>query len=757
MVRRLMEIVRDAPSVVMMPPCERVSAGVARAVIAAAVLGDEDVGARAMGHITLRPHQRSAVERLRRAIERFGGALLADDVGLGKTYVAAALAREANRPLIVAPAALRGMWETAAAQCALNADFTSYEALSRGRRCRADHDLLVLDEAHHARNPGTARYRRLATLAERARVLLLSATPIHNSRADLRALLALFLGARAGTLDDADLARCIIRRERVDLQSSDAIPDVAMPRWIHVPDDEALLRDLLAIPAPLPPRDGGDAGALLLVGLLQQWASSHAALAAAIGRRRAAAGALIAALERGRRPTRAELSAWPFAEGALQLAFPEIVAGADPDAATLLPIIRVHDDALRRVRAGLRLPSSLDALRAERLRETRALHPGEKVIAFAQFAETVRAYFHHLRSDPGIAALTARGGVVAGGRLSRAEVLRRFTPASVGAAAPRAADRVDLLLTTDLLSEGVDLREASVVVHLDLPWTAARLEQRVGRARRLGAAHARVAVLAMHPPAAAESLLRVEQRLREKLRAARRVVGVAGTVLPEAVEAHPPGVAQVDAALRRLLARWRSSSEGSSRQTGRPVVSVVETSQRGALALVREDGEHVPIASMDGAAFTPDLPTVLAVARLADAQREDRGWVTGGVQAAAVTQAMEGASRWMQERAAARLLGSSPAADSRSRRRALRRIAAIAARAPPHRRPALAPLVAAAIEAMTATFGAATEQKLAELAPSALPDETWLRSLADLARAHGRAAPASEPYATGIVAVMVFV
>ena len=46
-----------------------------------------------------------------------------------------------------------------------------------------------------------------------------------------------------------------------------------------------------------------------------------------------------------------------------------------------------------------------------------------------------------------------------------------------------------LLLTTDLASEGVNLQDASVVVHLDLPWTAARLEQRVGRVARLASAH----------------------------------------------------------------------------------------------------------------------------------------------------------------------------------------------------------------------------------------------------------------------------
>src|SRR6185312_16097211 len=88
----------------------------------------------------------------------------------------------------------------------------------------------------------------------------------------------------------------------------------------------------------------------------------------------------------------------------------------------------------------------------------------------------------------GVAALTAHGGRVAGGRISRREVLVQFTPHADGAAVPT-ADHIRLLIATDVLSEGLDLQRASVVVHLDLPWNPARLEQRVGRVRRLGAEH----------------------------------------------------------------------------------------------------------------------------------------------------------------------------------------------------------------------------------------------------------------------------
>ncbi|HEU4563199.1 MAG TPA: SNF2-related protein, partial [Gemmatimonadaceae bacterium] len=225
--------------------------GVVRARIAAAWLGAGAAAGR-IGRIELLPHQRAALDRLRRLLRERGGALLADDVGLGKTYVAAALVREHRRPLVVAPAALRAMWRDALRDVDAAAEVTSYSALSRGRVPTGPFDLVVLDEAHHARTPSTRRYAALAALVRRARVLLLSATPVHNAARDLAALFALFLGAAAWSMDGGALARLIVRRVRADVPHA-GIPEAAPPHWLSVGDDEALLRAILALPPPVPP------------------------------------------------------------------------------------------------------------------------------------------------------------------------------------------------------------------------------------------------------------------------------------------------------------------------------------------------------------------------------------------------------------------------------------------------------------------------------------------------------------------------
>jgi superfamily II DNA/RNA helicase len=124
--------------------------------------------------------------------------------------------------------------------------------------------------------------------------------------------------------------------------------------------------------------------------------------------------------------------------------------------------------------------------------------------------------FRILRFEPGVAALTAPGARVAGGAISRRKALENFAPIASGAKQPREIERITLLLTTDLMSEGVNLQDAGVVVHLDLPWTAARLEQRLGRIRRIESSHKVVHSYGIRPIDSAEMMIKLEATVRRK-------------------------------------------------------------------------------------------------------------------------------------------------------------------------------------------------------------------------------------------------
>jgi superfamily II DNA or RNA helicase len=687
-----------------------------------------------VGSISLKPHQVSAVTRLCAALDQFNGALLCDEVGMGKTYVATAVAQRFARCLIVSPAVLLPMWRDALAATHTTADIVTFEALSRadldhshGRhsaeRRNERHDLIIVDEAHHVRSRTTNRYFALASLVRGARVLLLTATPIHNRRADLVALLSLFLGSRARTMTTAELGLCVVRREHTQLDAASPIPEVAPMMHQQITDDPKVVAELMNLPPPLPLRDGGLGGVLIGRGLVHQWASSEAALREAIRRRIARAVALRASLEAGTYPSARDLESWIYGEGTLQLGFPELLPVSCGDNAPFLAAVGAHLDALQDFLSWFRSATALDATRAAIIAGIRTVHAGAKIVAFAQYSETVSMLFRRLVAGGRVAMLTSHGARVAGGAIARSQAIARFAPRATHSAPPRAAEVVDLLLTTDLLSEGVNLQDAEVVVHLDLPWTVARMEQRVGRVARMGSSHSRVHVHVLHPPASAARVLDTEMIVQRKWNTARAVVGTsapnpASTQTEEgAVPANTP--AKVER-LRMVLQSWITSEVAEGDDT---ILAAVRTPNSGFVAAIVTSGQPHLIVQLSGQ-VTNDIDAQLqACLRVADDEVP-----ADLVEAENAVHAIE---RWCTRDRASAVAGVG-ASSAIPRKQIISRIDLAIQSAPPHLRSARSTTVARARRVATTQQCAAVEAELEALSHSDLPTDEWLEALAAL-------------------------
>ena len=677
----------------------------------------------ALGDVTLRPHQLRAVARARQLLARHHGALLADEAGMGKTYVALAIARHYSSTIVVAPASLRATWEAAMRRCRFRARIESLERLSRvpASDIVASAPLVIVDEAHHLRNVATKRYGAVAALCDRARVLLVSATPVQNDRVDLAAELALFLGDTAWSMPDAELARFVVRRAPERLGPT--LPAIDGPRWIRIPPDDDLLDAIMALPPPLPPSGEGDGGMLVVYTLLRQWASSRAALTEALRRRIARATAMISSLEAGQWPDRQALSAWTYADSAVQLALPELLASSPATAVeALLDRVRDHHRGLAQLLARIRTRADPDEHRAAAMRDLRARHAGARIIAFSQFAETVRALARLLLPDGGVAELTARGVRIAGGRMTRAEVLTQLAPSGCNVHPSR---RIDMLVSTDALSEGLDMQAASVVVHLDLPWNPARLEQRLGRVRRIGSAFSVIHAYAFAPPAAAERVLRVEARLRQKLTAARYVVGSPLSILPGA-PVGPPEAALAEAAGEsfRLLERWLDPLESTARTGNLPLLAASRAHTKGFVALLADAGELLLVADI-GAGPTIDARIVTEALKALEGEALQP-------RARDVDDALEVLRSWWSLRRGHRVLGLLTPDGARIRRHLSMRVAQLLARTARQDRVRLAAIASRARRTMAAPLGAASERALGDLAHASATDERWLGAIATL-------------------------
>ncbi len=185
----------------------------------------EEEERRRASELMLAPFQVAGVVRAMRYLEDRHGVIVADDVGLGKTFVAGEILMRfvrdnRQRAVVIAPAVLRnGPWKRFLFENNLNVEVLSYEELAseaalhteeERHRLQArlkldvdDYSLVIVDEAHNLRNPAAQRseaLRRLLGGTPRKKVVMLTATPVNNSLMDVYHLLRFFV------LDDAAFA-----------------------------------------------------------------------------------------------------------------------------------------------------------------------------------------------------------------------------------------------------------------------------------------------------------------------------------------------------------------------------------------------------------------------------------------------------------------------------------------------------------------------------------------------------------------------
>lgn len=479
-----------------------------------------------LGTICLLPHQTAAVRWLVPRLTRFGGALLADPPGLGKTYVALAIAAQRNvTPLVIAPAAIRERWHDASRETGIRIRFVSTERLSAPANMEVEQPtFVIIDEAHHLRTRSTRRHQRTAQLCRSATVLLLSATPIQNRRADLSHITALFHSPPTRNTVASLRRRLTLRRTLAQIRAagSDALENHEMPlvRERRGPRLALCHPTLDATITGLPPiRNDTDEGHILLqLGLLHALRSSDAAARERVQRRIAVTLAVELAADAGVAPSASVRSAWQSVEGTVQLALPQLLGHVCGDVDSRFSSgAREQRRALEAILP--QLDGSGDVARSIILRRL-AKWCDRPVVAFTQFSATAAQLFHLLRTETGIAVLTGSGAQIVTGAISRGEVLQRLLLDRYRAR----HEAVRLLIATDVLSEGLSLAGVATVVHLDLPWTAARLDQRIGRAARIGAPVNEINVLTVPAPLPDSAQLALQTLLARKRKRMSQVV-----------------------------------------------------------------------------------------------------------------------------------------------------------------------------------------------------------------------------------------
>lgn len=143
---------------------------------------------------------------------------------------------------------------------------------------------------------------------------------------------------------------------------------------------------------------------------------------------------------------------------------------------------------------------------------------GKKAIVFTESTETAQYLYEALKEIYGERIIYFSGQSSAA---LKVEIEDSFNPKFKD----KNNNKYDLLITTDVLAEGINLHRANVLVNYDLPWNPTRIMQRVGRINRVGTEYDRIYVFNFFPTAQSKKQMPLEERILKKLQAFHDTLG----------------------------------------------------------------------------------------------------------------------------------------------------------------------------------------------------------------------------------------
>ena len=577
-------------------------------------------------------------------LQKHGGFFLADVVGLGKTIVAARIAKKfyyyngfpthRSRILVVVPPAMKEPWQTALDKFNIDdsAKIITNGSLHKIKPADAEKfDLIIVDEAHKFRNDTAGSYTLLQKLCKTKtrhrlpdgtfaskKVILISATPLNNQPEDIRNLVLLFQDGKDPTvignlqhffalrIKEYDIAKRIeneqqrhteiiriysaireqvvtpltVRRTRRDLmedkrykadleQQGISFPRVEKPTPIlyQLPPDLDALYDRTIRLLSFPERGGltynryraiaflsnlklrekyerADFIAQQLAGimktlLVKRIDSSFVAFTKSLRRFRDATEAMLQMFRAGNIYIAPNLN---VSEYILEDREDELIA-AIAEASTTDPTITVakpedfrpgfleglHHDAeiladlvseWENVAVDPKLDEFLLRLRTELL--DRKLNETGKLVIFSEARDTT-AYIADELSKAGFGPLLT---VDSHNRKAVMPTVRANFDANIskGDTVER-KDEYKILISTEVLAEGINLHRAHVIVNYDTPWNSTKLMQRIGRVNRIGTTAKKIHIFNFYPTAQVNSQIELENKAKLKLFAFHSALG----------------------------------------------------------------------------------------------------------------------------------------------------------------------------------------------------------------------------------------
>ena len=574
--------------------------------------------------VNLAQFQEDAIARIWTRMKKYGGCIVADSVGLGKTWIAKKILEqigyyERKNILVVCPAQLREMWKSELKKIDTKENILSQEDLAsenyleKAKKTlggRLDNvELVVVDESHNFRNPLSNRWENFFSLVadnismsgKKPYLLFLTATPINNTPWDLYwQIMLLVLMDRSAFVKEniPDLFNFFKQAKEDPSMLNDLLNEISIRRtrdYIVENYPEAyIIRDLpngeteeqkVTFPKRVLEnvnyqldraykgmyKDISDTitekltmayyrileyrkeslkteeerlalGRMIAIGgifrtiLLKRLESSVDSFRKSISNHMRFLEKLKDYLRSGKLLTKEsylkymlniydeleddglieELDSFKLEEYRSDDLFGDI----DKD-------INLLNNILEKVnRIKPEDDSKLNVLKDKLL----DLSKGGQIVLFTYYADTLNYIYDEITKDKRFSKLKieaiSSSGITRKNSSQRADIIRRFFN-----------KEINIILSTDVLSEGQNLQSAKFLINYDLHWNPTRMIQRAGRIDRIGSPYKEIFVYNFFPEDELEELLKLVEVLQNKIIGIDKAVGLDQTILGE--EIHP--------------------------------------------------------------------------------------------------------------------------------------------------------------------------------------------------------------------------
>jgi len=522
--------------------------------------------------------QYDAVIDAYRRLKKYNGVFIADVPGLGKTYIGAALLShletEGETAIVISPPRLVEYWkevlsDLGVARAKVFSSGKLEEVLNNEKYLKRK--IVLVDESHHFRNPDTNKYRDLEKICQGKRVILLSATPQNLSIWDLYWQIKLFTPyetnhlfgiypvalkeyfkaceEKRANIEDL-IGELFIRRTRSDIKEYYPDEKITFPKrmgpyrveysidgvyeggiYNKLQDAIRKLHYARYDLSKYAKREKFDSDELqrlevawenlrrlVRINLYRRLESSVQAFKDTLSNHLRIHKAFLEMLINQNKVFIGDIEK---IEDLIEFLKNEEVEdieleGKDFYSADKFYIKRLKSDLEEDISTLREMYDSVKDIGPEDddklLKLIEILNKetsGKKVIIFSAFESTVKYIFENLRKN------FKAVDYIAGGEKFLTKI-KKFAP-KANKVKIKQEEEIRILVSTEVLSEGVNLQDGQVVINYDLHWNPVRIIQRIGRIDRIGSPHSEIFLYNFFPETKADKEINITEKINKRI------------------------------------------------------------------------------------------------------------------------------------------------------------------------------------------------------------------------------------------------